>query len=184
MESSQRKRKSRDRPDVGSSSKGGLKAWHYYWGYGALTERDLALLHYGRPSGRQVTENKLSVHFEDTVSDSDFFFLLVWVCLCICAFFWSCCRRLLLFFLLSVVLFLVLFFFVCIIYFPNVSSYGFPFGCLSVSHASFFVVVLFLSWICLFSKARERKFNWIDVEVGRILKEREEGKWWSQYIVW
>jgi hypothetical protein len=29
---------------VGSSSRGGPKAWHYYWGYGELTKRNLAWL--------------------------------------------------------------------------------------------------------------------------------------------
>jgi hypothetical protein len=30
---------------VGTGSRGGPKVWHYYWGYGALTKRDLAWSH-------------------------------------------------------------------------------------------------------------------------------------------
>jgi hypothetical protein len=43
-------KKVQQQPKVGSSSRGGPKAWHYYWGYGALTKKDLARLPSERPN--------------------------------------------------------------------------------------------------------------------------------------
>ena len=48
MERSLRKRRSSNRLKLGSRSN--PKTWNYYWGYGALTKRDLSPPHSSRPS--------------------------------------------------------------------------------------------------------------------------------------
>jgi hypothetical protein len=59
-EKSEKKRRFSDRPKVRSNSRGGLKAWHYYWGYGGLIKRNLSWLP-SKISNKQLKESDVDI---------------------------------------------------------------------------------------------------------------------------
>jgi hypothetical protein len=52
----------------GTQLKGGPKAWHYYWGYGALTKRDLAWLPSERPN-KHLKESDADIYTQPEAVD-------------------------------------------------------------------------------------------------------------------
>jgi hypothetical protein len=58
-----RERRSSDRPNLGSSSREGSKAWHYYWCYGMLTNRSMAVL---QEAQKQLTETGANRYLHPT----------------------------------------------------------------------------------------------------------------------
>ena len=62
-EKNPREKRSSDGLNLGSSSRGDSKAWHYYWCYGLLTDRRLAWLPSERPN-KQLKESDADIYIQ------------------------------------------------------------------------------------------------------------------------